>query len=160
MPAGTVINSSDFVVGVLARGRRITSTGNITTTETGVLRLDNIPVVAGVAYAIIVSEINMDTSVANDIASSKFRVSTSGAATTASTQIAQIRNTIDDAGQSNILSGSFIYPSSSSGTLSILMSLVRVQGTGNITIFASAVDILDMTVICLGTDPGDSGVVI
>lgn len=160
MAAGDKINFSDFNVRVVARGRRTSVTGSITTTETGVLRIDNIPVVAGLAYMVIISEINMDTSVANDIAATKFRISTSGAATTSSTQVSQIRNTIDDAANSNILAGAFIYPAPSSGTLSILMSCQRIAGTGNIIIFANSVDILDMTVICLGTDPGDSGVVL
>ena len=160
MPAGTVINASDFKVGALARGRRTSVTGNITTTDTGVLRIDNIPVVSGLLYLVEVSEINMDTSVANDIAAVKFRVSTSGAATTSSTQVNQVRSTIDDAANSNILAGSFVYPSPSTGTLSILLSCQRIAGTGNIIIFANSIDILDMTVICLGTDPGDSGVVL
>lgn len=160
MPAGTVINASDFKVGALARGRRTSVTGSITGTETGVLRIDNIPVVSGLLYLVEVSEINMDTSVANDIAAVKFRVSTSGAATTSSTQVNQVRNTIDDAANSNILAGSFVYPSPSTGILSILLSCQRIAGTGNIIIFANSVDILDMTVICLGTDPGDSGVVL
>lgn len=161
MPAGSVVNSSDFVVGVVARGRRTTTTGAITTTELGVLRVDNIPVVAGRLYKIAVGGVNMDASAnANDIATCRIRVSTIGAATITSTQIGQIRNTIDDPTTSNILAGNFWFPAAASGTLSVLLSCARITGTDNITVFCSGTDILDMVVSCEGTDPGDSGVVI
>ena len=54
MAAGSIVSSSDFRVGVVARGRRTTSTGTFTTTETGVLRIDNIPVVSGLLYLVTV----------------------------------------------------------------------------------------------------------
>jgi len=146
--------------GVIKRGRRTTATGAITTTETGVLRIDNIPVVAGRLYRISTTNINMDGSVANDIGACRIRVSTAGAATTASTQIANIRQTIDDPTNSNIVPENCFYVPGSSGTLSVLLSAVRVAGTGNVVVFCSGTDILDMVITDEGVDPGDTGVVI
>jgi hypothetical protein len=157
--AGDITYASDLG-GVVARGRRTSATGNVTTTETGVLRLDGIPVRAGRAYRISTSNINLDTSVANDIAAANLRISTSGAATTSSTQICQMRNTIDDAANSNVLPMTAFYYPSGAGTLSVLLSIVRVSGTGNIILFASTVEILDLVVTDEGTDPGNTGVVL
>lgn len=146
--------------GVIARGRRTTATGNITTTETGVLRLDSVSVLAGRLYRISTSNINMDTSVANDICAARIRISTSGTATIASTQIANIRQTIDDATNSNIVPLNTFYAPSSDATLSVLLSAIRVAGTGNLVVFCSGTDILDLVVSDEGVAPADSGVVI
>lgn len=146
--------------GAIARGRRTTATGNITGTETGVLRLDSISVYAGRLYRISTSDINMDTSVANDVCSARIRISTSGTATTASTQIANIRQTIDSAADSNIVPLNTFYAPASDATLSVLLSAIRVTGTGNLVVFCSGTDILDLVVSDEGIDPGDTGVVI
>lgn len=146
--------------GQVARGRRTTATGNITTTETGVLRLDGIPIFAGRAYRISTSNINMDTSVAGDIASARIRISTSGTATTASTQIVQLRNTIDDVANSDVLTLNATHFPAADATLSVLLSAVRVAGTGNIVVFCSGTEILDLVVTDEGLAPSDTGVVI
>lgn len=148
-------------LGCIARGRRTTATGNVTTTETGVLRIDSVPLIGGNVYKIAVSDINMDTSVANDVGTVRFRIDTTGAAATiTSTQVQQWRNTIDSAADSNVLPAQFFYHPASNETLSVLMSLIRASGTGNIIVFCSSVDILDMEVIDLGVAPADTGVVI
>ena len=163
MPAGDRLYASD-PMRVVARGRRITSTASITTTETGVLRVDNIPVFDSKGYRILTSNINLDTSVNNDAADLRIRVAqavTPGtAATIASTQIAHFRNTIDDLAFSNVLPISGYYWPSADGYLSVLLSCQRVAGTGNIVVFCSAVELLDLVIEELGTDPGDTGVVI
>ena len=151
---------SPIGVGIIARGRRTTSTGNVTTTETGVLRVDNIPVYAGRIYKISTSNMNMDTSVDNDAARAAFRTSTSGAATTSSTLGNYLRNTIDSASQSNVHNAVMFYVAGADGTLSVLLTLLRQSGTGNIIMFCSGTDILDMVIEDLGVDPGDSGTVI
>lgn len=155
----SALNTVD-IKGVVARARRSTPTGNITTTETGVLRLDGISVRQGRFYQICTSNLNMDTSVANDIGICVIRVSTSGAATTSSTQIAYVRQFIDDASRSNVAPENCFYVPSADATLSVLLSAQRVAGTGNLVVFASSVEMLDLTVIDLGPDPGDTGVVI
>lgn len=152
--------STMYPNGVIARGRRTTATGNITTTETGVLRIDSIPVVAGRGYQIFTSNLNMDGSVANDVFSARIRISTSGTATTSSTQIAQIRQYSDDPANSNIFPENTYYFPSATATLSVLLSAVRVSGSGNLVVFCSATDILDLVVVDLGVAPSDTGVVI
>ena len=148
-------------LGTIARGRRTTATSTVTTTETGVLRLDSVPLVGGHAYKIAMSDINMDTSVANDVGVVRFRIDTTGAAaTTTSTQIQQMRNTIDNATDSNVIPMQAFYHPASDETLSVLFSLQRTSGTGNLIVFCSSVDILDMHIIDLGVAPADTGVVI
>jgi hypothetical protein len=163
MPAGDRVYASDGQR-IVARGRRTTPTGNITTTETGVLRVDNIPVFAGKGYRILTSNINLDASVANDIADARVRVAqaatTGTAATISSTQICHMRNTIDDASQSNVLPVSGYYWPSVDGYLSVLLTAQRITGTGNIVVFCSGTELLDLVIEELGTDPGDTGVVI
>jgi hypothetical protein len=163
MPAGDRIYASDGVR-VVARGRRTTATGNITTTETGVLRIDNIPVFDVKGYRILTSNLNLDASVANDIADARIRVvqspTTGTAATISSTQICHMRTTIDDIALSNVLPVSGYYWPSSDGYLSVLLTCQRVAGTGNIVVFCSSTELLDMVVEELGADPGDTGVVI
>lgn len=161
--AGDIILSDDIPV-IVKRGRRTTATGNITTTETGVLRVDDIPVRNGWGYRILTSNINLDTSVGNDIASVRLRVafsaSTGTAATTSSTLINQLRNTIDDATNSNVLPLSGNYFATADGYISVLLSAIRQAGTGNIVVFCSSTEILDLVIEEMGEDPGDSGVVI
>jgi hypothetical protein len=161
--AGDIILTTDIPV-LVSRGRRTTATGNITTTETGVLRLDDVAVRSGWAYEIFTNNINLDTSVANDIAAARLRVAFSASpgtsATTSSTQIQQMRNTIDDATNSNIIPMNALYLPGSTGYLSVLLSAIRVAGSGNIVVFASGTDTLELMVRELGEDPGDSGVVI
>lgn len=148
-------------LGVIRRGRRTTPTGNITTTETGVLRLDNIPIVVNHLYSISTSNINLDGTVANDIGNVRIRVDATGAsATIASTQIGQLRQTMDDPTNSNILPENTYYLAAATGSLSVLLSAIRTSGTGNVVLFCSNTDILDMVITDLGVDPGDTGVVI
>jgi hypothetical protein len=146
--------------GVIKRGRRTTSTGNVTTTETGVLRVDDIPVYAGRLYKISTSNINVDTSADNDVARAAIRVSTSGAATTSSTLIGYVRMTIDNNTQSNVHNVTCFYSPGSDGDLSVLLTLLRQAGSGNIIVFGGASDICDLVIEDMGPDPGDTGVVI
>lgn len=150
---------SPIGTGVVGRGRRTTSTGNVTTTETGVLRLE-VPVYAGRLYMIKTSNINIDTSVDNDIGRVAVRYSTSGNATTSSTLGNYVRETIDSATNSNVHDLTMFYVASADATLSVLLTLLRQGGTGNLIVFCSGTDILDLVVTDLGPDPGDSGTVI
>ncbi len=165
MPSGDNVLAGDMPR-IVARGRRSTVTGNITTTETGVLRLDNVPVRAGRAYLITTNNLNLDTTVSNDIAAARLRaVQATGTGTTASTSstlAGQWRNTIDDSVYSNLGVAQAFWLPSSDGFLSVLLSAVRINGSGNIVMYANSVsgELIDMAVLDLGTDPGDTGVVI
>jgi hypothetical protein len=153
--------NESYPLGTIARGRRTTATGTVTTTETGVVRLDSVPLIGGHAYEFALSDVNVDTSVANDVAAVRFRIDVTGAsATIASTQIQQLRQTIDNATDSNVLPGQAFYHPASDETLSLLISLIRVSGTGNVIVFCSSTDILDLHIIDHGVAPSDTGVVI
>lgn len=156
----TNADTAPVAKGVIARGRRTTSTSTITTTETGVIRLDSIPVYAGRGYMLMTNNVNIDTSVANDIATATLRISTSGSATTASTFVNALRTTIDDATNSNILNQVGFYYPASDATLSVLLSLVRTAGTGNIIMFSSGAQFTDLLVVDLGIVPADTAVII
>jgi hypothetical protein len=149
---------------VIARARRITATGNITTTETPVLRLDNIPVRAGKIYQINTSGINIDTDTANAIGTMKMRIAyavgTGTLATISSPQFGQMRNTVDDIVSSNIIPLSGFYIASADGYISILLACQRVGGSGNLVVFCASNEILDLVVQFGGADPGDTGVVL
>jgi hypothetical protein len=163
MPSGDKVKYSDLGR-IVARGRRSTATGNLTTTETGVLRLDNVPVFDSRAYAILSANLNVDASVANDIGECRYRVAqatgTGTTATTSSTQIGRWRSTIDDATNSNVLPWVAFYYPSADGYLSVLLSAFRASGSGNIVVFANNVEPIDLVVLDLGPDPGDTGVVL
>ena len=163
---GDVIFASDInnQPKIIARGQRTTATAAITTTETGVIRLDDVPVRNGYCYEITVDNINIDTSVANDIGIVRMRyvfaASAGSTATTTSTQLNTWRNTIDDATNSNVLPWVNHYFATADGFLSILFSLQRQAGTGNLIWFCSATDVCNVVVKDIGSDPGNTGVVI
>ena len=149
---------------VVARTRRTTSTGTITTTETGVLRIDNIPVKAGNIYQLNTGNINIDTSVANDVGDARIRIAyaagTGTLATTASAQIGHMRNTIDDISFSNTIPINTFYLATADGYVSIILTLQRMAGSGNLIIFCAGNEILDFVVQFGGADPGDTGVIL
>jgi hypothetical protein len=149
---------------VIARARRITAKTGITTTETPVLRLDNIMVKAGRIYQINTSGVNIDGSVANDIGSLIMRIAyavgTGTSATIASAQVGQVRSVADDPTNSNLVPLNAFYIAPADGYISILLSAIRVAGSGTIQIYAAGNEILDFVVQFGGTDPGDTGVVL
>lgn len=146
----------------VARGRRIGSSSNVTsTTDIGVQRNDAIAVTAGVLYAVVSTPLALDSSVANDEIGARVRYTTTGvAATTASTilpgsQVAFRQVDINVPEPKMIFT---TYTPSANETLSLLLCVRRIAGTGNATIFADGTDIIQLLIFSLGTDPGDSGV--
>lgn len=158
MASGDVVFSTDFRIGVVARGRRTVNTSVITSTETGVLRIDSVPVFAGRAYLVILPAINVGSTVSSDVFTVSIRVSTSGAATTSSTRLSRLQDV--DPGTDPIYPLAAYFFPSADGTASFLMSVVRTSGTGNVAVFCSATDYLDMVVADAGFAPADTGVVI
>lgn len=148
----------------MKRGRRTAAKTGITTTETGVLRVDDSPVVNGHLYGILVTNANLDVSAANDVVDAKVRlaysVSAGTPATTASTQIASIRAFQGNATDSTKIPGVCFYPATADGFISVLLSLVRTQGSGTEQWFCSGTDIQDLVIFDMGVDPGDTGVVL
>ncbi len=148
---------------LIKRARRTTAKGPITT-ESPYLRLDNIPVIAGGAYRIMTSNINLDSSGTNDAMAARLRVAFSATpgtlATTSSTQFGATRNIMDFPGQSNLIPISAFYFASASGYISILVTGARNTGTGTFQFFASSAEPFDLTVEYAGADPGDTGVLL
>jgi len=144
-------------LGIIARGNR-TTTSTTTTTEVGVLRLDDVPMYAGRTYKIWTSPLWLDTSVAADVAAAYLRYTTDGSTPTTS-------STIMDAAQAPLANASFqntvtinVQYSPSVDTLfSVLLTVVRVNGTGNISIISSATAPIDLVIEDIGLDPTDTG---
>lgn len=159
MPTAAQLNRLGRAV---ARGRRIiTSTVVTSTTDIGVLRNDAIAVTSGTLYVIASTPLALDSSVANDEIGARIRYTTTGvAATTASTilpgsQVAFRQVDINVPEPKMIFT---TYTPSVNETLSLLLCVRRIAGTGNATIFADGTDIIQLLIFSLGTDPGDSGV--
>ncbi len=170
--AGNPTYASDvngLVIGTpVKRGRRTTAKTGITTTETGVLRVDDIPVKNGHLYAILVTNANLDVGTAGDVVDARTRlaysVTTGTPATVAgvgtSTSIASIRVYQGSEPNSTKIPLLCFYPATADGYLSVLLTLIRVAGTGSAQWFCSGVDICDLLILDMGLDPGDTGVVL
>lgn len=151
-------------MGVIARGYRITnSTG--TTTDVGVLRLDDIPIFEGRLYrAQLATSAIFNSTVANDLMEGRFYYSLTGPATTADTLFGTLSIETRTAGGAQYTDGTCAFlPSpvvagAGSGSLSVLFSILRTAGTGTISIPASVNYPIHMIFEDLGPDPGDTGV--
>lgn len=142
---------------LLGRARRITtSSGSTSTTAVGVLRIDNIAVVAGRAITVRTISIHPTSTITTDTARVEIRFSTAGVATTASTVLvgAQIFELF---GNSAKIETTYIPPANQ--TLSLLLCVARESGTGTVSLFSDAtLRITEFKIYDDGTDPGDTGV--
>lgn len=142
---------------IIARGRR-TTTSTGTTTIVGVLRLDDVPVLAGYTYRVYTSNLRL-TGGTNDGVEVTLRYSTDGSTpTTASTAMAtagvQITNTAvyEDA----MLSVS--YTPSTDQVLSVLLCVARVSGSaGNAAIGGATTFPIELFIENGGLDVGNTG---
>lgn len=148
-------------LGIIARGGPRTTASTTTTTEVGVLRIDNIPVSVGRLYRVWTSAIIFNSTVANDLIEARLRVSTSGAATTASTQLNGLVENAHSAGSSQ-KTKSFTAPwvPAASGVASVLLSVARSLGTGSVSLIGQTGYPIDLVVEDCGLDPGNTGVII
>lgn len=137
---------------VIARTYRATSSST-TTSEIGVRRLDSIPIVNGCMY-IIQSGPMYIQSTTGDIVNIRFRGNTAGNATTASTQIGQAFQTITNSVQptSGILTVKYV--ATTTGNLSVLLSVGRASGSGNALVFGESEFWVTVGNII---DPGNTG---
>lgn len=137
---------------IVARANR-GSSSSTTTTEIGVLRLDNIPIVNNVLYVVESAPMYI-LSASGDIVNIRFRYNTAGAATTASTQLGTGCQVITNAIQPVTAMLRTRYLAATTGTVSILLSVGRAAGTGNTQVFGES----DFWITSLGiVDPGDTG---
>lgn len=138
---------------VIARASRSTDSST-TTTEVGVLRLDSIPIVNGTLYKIKSSAMYL-LSNTGDIVNVRYRGNTAGAATTGSTQIGQAFQTITNVSQPTSAILEVLYPSVTTGSLSVILTVNRAAGTGNTKVFGASDFWVEVAAIA---DPGDTGV--
>jgi hypothetical protein len=137
---------------LIARANRSTSSST-TITEIGVLRLDSIPIVNGTVYLIKSAPMYL-LSTTGDIVSIRYRGNTAGAATTGSTQISQAFQTITNSVQPTSAILNVLYTATTTGTLSVLLTVGRSSGSGNTQVFGESSFWVEVGSI---TDPGDTG---
>lgn len=138
---------------MIAYGSRSSNTASSTAGEIGVLRVDNIQVIANRRYYTVVSA-GFYNGNSNEFVTGRLRYSTAGAATLTSTQIGAEVPVVSNnfTAQGFTVSGSFV--PAASGTASVLLSIARLTGTGSIR----SNGFTEMPIFDGGVDPGNTGV--
>ena len=145
-------------LGIQARGNR-TSSSTTTTTEVGVLRVDDVPMYVGRIYKIWTSPLRLDTSVANDVARALIRYTTDGSTpTTSSTTMTTAQSTLANATDGNSVDICIDYTPSADELFSVLLCVARRSGTGNISIDGASTLPINIVVEDGGLDCTDTGV--
>jgi len=164
-------NTGNFIIGfvslnaatrgqVIYRGSRSTSTSTTATaTEISALRIDNVHVVGGRAYAFTVSGIIFDSTVGTDDGVIRLRYTTDGTqATTASTIFG------GTLAKCTASSAQFVhctlrnyYPIEDE-SLSVLLTFSRAGGTGTVGLVVANGFPIEITVVDMGVAPADIGV--
>lgn len=160
---GVIVNPVlDGLFGIVKRALRTTNSST-TTSELGVLRLDDVPVLAGRLYKIWTSPLFVVGTVTTDVNGVTLRSNTSGVATTSSNLETQIQHQVANTSHPPIES-SIIMPfvSAVDVTLSVLLSVFRGSGgTGNASLqTGGGIFPMHLVVECIGFDPGNTGVVL
>lgn len=147
-------------LGVLARWSRSTPS-SATTSIIGVMRIDGIPVTAGVAYPIHTAGLVGASTVVNDDVEIHIRVRTGGAAATTTDPVvagAMSRMRFASGIGSPIIPISALYVPASTTTISLLLCVTRAGGTGSVTTYADSTYVTTMWVQGAGVAPALSGV--
>lgn len=148
---------SPLPLGIQARGNRTTSS-TTTTTEVGVLRLDDIPLYMGRTYKIWTTPLRLDTSVANDIARALIRYTTDGSTpTTSSTTLHIAQSILPDATNGQNVDIMCDYSPTTDELFSCLLTVARQSGTGNISIIGASTSPINVVIEDIGLDPTDTG---
>lgn len=146
---------------LLARGRRDTSSsGSASTTPVPVIRLDDIPVSAGAAITVRGTGLHTTSTVAGDGVQVEIRYTTDGSTPTAGSTVlpgSRVYNRVGvlNSAETKVLETTYV--PATAQTLSLLLCVLRSAGTGTVTLFANATDVLELKVIYEGTDPTDTG---
>jgi hypothetical protein len=124
--------------------------------------LDDIPVLAGFGYSITTSNMTLDSTVDGEIGIARIRVvqaaTTGTVATTASDQIASMRDYQDANNNAAITPLIGYYFPSTNGYLSVIITAQRVTSLGTFQVFASASEPFHVVVHCEGEDTGNLAV--
>lgn len=149
----------DVRTGILAIGVRTTNSSTTTTTEIGVLRVDDVPITGGHRIEVKVNAIFLHSTTTTDVVRATIRYTTDGSTpTVSSTQLcaAQISVANNSFPATNIASGTYV--PSSDQTLSVLLTVIRMTGGGNVQILATSTFPAELSIVDLGIDTGDVGV--
>lgn len=146
----------------IKRARRITnSSTSASTVLVPTLRLDGAPIYTGRQYTIVTSSCLFDTSNVGDMARIALTYTTDGSTPTTASPI--LPGGQDQVYLGNTSSGVHAkictpYIPTADETLSLLLSIARVQGAGTVQLLADGTHIIDLRIIDQGEDPGDTGV--
>lgn len=149
--------------GIVARGRRITSSSTTTSaTGIGVLRLDGVGVTSGRGYHIYTSDITLIGTATSAVVRAFLTHTTDGSsAGTGSTVLgAGIRDIITNTGggAQPIRPMSEMFYAGATGSLSVLLIVALASGTGTASLFGSGTSPIDLVIADEGIDPGNTGV--
>jgi len=143
---------------VVARGKRTSNSGS-TTTEVGVLRLDNVSLKEGYLYWICTGNLNIDGGTNNNNIGARLRMSTSGAAGTSDTLMQAMNYDQQSAAASEAGAGILAsYTPGADETGSFLLSVAAFVGAPTVSMLGSATQPIELFVVNMGIDPGDTGV--
>lgn len=160
--AGAIADPGQYRIdtrGTVARGSRTTASSASTGSEVEIMALEGIPVTAGRLYKVYTSPLIFDSTVAADMMEVYIRYAIDATATTASTKLASFACTSKTAsGVQFVLPFICDLPISQTGTMSLLMSIVRTSGTGACRINSSGAYPIDLVVEDAGVDPGNTGI--
>lgn len=156
LPAGQLITATEKI---LKRGRRTTSS-TTTTTSVGVLRLDDLPIDAGYS-CLITATVHPSSTVANDRVLTTIRHTTDGSTPSTSSPILPGGYALASITATNATITKAIlteYEPAADETLSLLVCVERVSGSGSVSLGASSTQITEIRVYNSGPAVGDSGV--
>jgi hypothetical protein len=137
----------------IARARRITSSSTASSsTNVTVLRVDGVAVVAGRLYRICTTPLLAASTVGTDVVGATIRVSSTGTAVVGSTELQAAAATA-----ARTMPIATWYAPTADEELSILLSVLRISGSGNCSIASGANVPIDLLVFDDGPDPGNIG---
>lgn len=132
----------------------------VSTTETGYIRKDGVAIRNGYTYRVTAARCVPTVSVAATSAICRLRGSTSSNATITSGLLngGEIR-TVSSPDTSNVpeLNMVAFFDSTTTGTLSVILTIIRAQGTGTVGMFASSAALSPLMVEEIGLTPTYSG---
>lgn len=158
--AGAIADPGQYLIDTKRRVARTirTTSSSTTTTEVEILQLDA-QVLGGHTYTIRTSSLLPVSSIANDYVGAKIRYTSDGStATTASTQLLGSQTRITGASGNETVLLAVTYNPASDQTLSILLTVSRVSGTGNASISGAATTPIELWIDHDGIDPGNTGI--
>lgn len=145
----------------IARGRRTSTSSSSTGTDVGVLR---VPAVCRANKIYVVTcAVALDSSVTNDEIRARIRYTTDGTNPSVSSTIlpgSLVSTRQTDANVPEDKTILAVYPAATDHTATFLLCVGRIAGSGSCTIAVDTANgaSLDLSVLDLGDDPGNTGV--